>query len=934
MKISKKILAFFLAVALMASGVPGAFAAETKATEATVTSAAPEQLSLEQQVLNAYAETMFLRGQRVQYDDSQMVTAAAVHDYRWQRQTRVAESYTSQFQGYTNCAAFTHDVYYFALGMDIGHYTTANLIKADEKIRPFYYKVTGKETAEEKAAMKELFLSTIQPGDILVYRSHVDTGHALYYVGNGRIIHSSTPTGGYNYNDKLERREPNGSIMEMDVSRFFEEDYNRHFFSYASQIALVRPLNIWEGTVPQMSIDRMNNLKGIMAEKLSSHTVGQTVQPGEEVTYTIRMENRNETPVTLNITDQLPAHTTLVGEGKLAWEVTVEGGKTAEITYTVKVDADAPVGAALEGDKTVINGVSFPCPNVYVGKHLTADQKAAITKAAQTAGDKSGLDLAKTVYADTGVSLDTMDDVAVLMDSALIPTEKVSDHYMINDKSPYFAALAPTLYGGTMVEGSDCYAGVRTRGLNFDHMEVGDIVIASYAPFTQEYVMYLVAGEDSVLRLDQPQLLTGEDAVKALDTAIAYHKFLVVRPAALPEKEAVAGLTASAASTMPDVDELTGKGETVTLYANDFEKYTVGEDALWQTILAGDELATNVTEKDSATVRYDIVEEGNKALQLFSAKKKTPWVKVNEELVGNYTVQLDFKLSNEPKLNQYLYMTLYQDSKTHAFVHLHTDGVRFQYKPLPTDQTSTALNVPPYMFYPEHSTPDVWHTIKIARVDGGLYVKVWDKGQSEPENWMLSMRNDILDASQPSYFRMQYYVTQIYSSTKSADVKATMLVDNLTITRQVDVPKTEDADEVYTRGQMMSDLWRMMGSPKVRNAENPFVDVKESDEYCNAVLWAYQNGITAGTGADTFSPETPVKRGQAVTFLYRAAKAAASAAGNPYADVSENDYFCAPVLWAAENGVMEGVENGKFAPAEDCTRGQIVDALYRAFAEN
>ncbi len=937
MKLCKKTLALLLVLVMALSNLPGALAAEDTLTP--VTSAAPAQeLSLEQQVLNAYAETMFLRGQRVQYDDSQMVPAEAVHDYRWQRQARVAESYTSQFGGYTNCAAFTHDVYYFALGMDIGYYTTATLIKADEKVRVFYYKPTGKETAEEKAAMQAEFMSTLQPGDILVYRSTVDTGHALYYAGNGRIIHSTTPTGSYSYNDKLEKREPDGSIAVMDVSRFFEEDYSRHFFSYASQIALVRPLNIWEGTVPQVSIDRMNNLKGVMGEKLCSKTVGQFVLPGEELTYTLRLENRNETPVTLDVKDTLAQYTTLVSgcdsvkDGEMSWTVNIPAGQTGEVVYTVRVDENAPMGAAIYADKTTVGGVTFPCPTVYVGKHLTDGQKAAITKAAQTAGDKAGLELAKTVYADTGVSLETMEDMAVLFDSAYQPSEKVGDHYKLNEKSPYFAALAPTLYGGTMVDSSECFDGVRTRGLRFDHMEVGDIVITSYAPFTQEYVMYLVAGEDSVLRLDQPQLLTGEDAVKALDTAIAYHKFLVVRPAALPEKEAVAGLTASDASAMPDVAELTGKGETVTLYANDFESYAVGEDALWQTILAGNDLATNVTEKDAATVRYDIVEEdGNKVLQLFSAKKKAPWVKVNEELVGNYSVQLDFKLSDAPKFNQYLYMTLYQDSKTHAFIHLHNDGVRFQYKPLPTDQTSTALNVPPHMFYPEHSTSEVWHTIKIARVDGGLYVKVWDKGQPEPENWMLSMRNEILDASQPSYFRMQYYVSNIYSSTKSADIKATMLVDNLTITRQVELPGEEQYANAATRGEAVRSLWSAMGSPKPVGKENPFTDVKEGDAYYEAVLWAYENGITAGTSASTFSPEAPILRGQAVTFLYRAAKAAAAGA-NVYTDVPAGAYYAQPALWAGERGVLAGKAADTFAPADGVTVGELTAALLKAFA--
>lgn len=53
-------------------------------------------------------------------------------------------------------------------------------------------------------------------------------------------------------------------------------------------------------------------------------------------------------------------------------------------------------------------------------------------------------------------------------------------------------------------------------------------------------------------------------------------------------------------------------------------------------------------------------------------------------------------------------------------------------------------------------------------------------------------------------------------------------------------------------------------------AENPFMDVNAADYYHNAVLWAAENGITGGTGANTFSPDAPCTRAQIVTFLYRA----------------------------------------------------------------
>ena len=51
---------------------------------------------------------------------------------------------------------------------------------------------------------------------------------------------------------------------------------------------------------------------------------------------------------------------------------------------------------------------------------------------------------------------------------------------------------------------------------------------------------------------------------------------------------------------------------------------------------------------------------------------------------------------------------------------------------------------------------------------------------------------------------------------------------------------------------------------------NPFSDVAADAYYTNAVLWAAKNGITGGTTATTFSPNSDCTRAQIVTFLYRA----------------------------------------------------------------
>ena len=133
-----------------------------------------------------------------------------------------------------------------------------------------------------------------------------------------------------------------------------------------------------------------------------------------------------------------------------------------------------------------------------------------------------------------------------------------------------------------------------------------------------------------------------------------------------------------------------------------------------------------------------------------------------------------------------------------------------------------------------------------------------------------------------------------------------------------------------TRAQMVTFLWRAAGSPAPKSTTNSFRDVRSTDYYYDAVLWAVENGITSGTGADTFAPNATVTRGQTVTFLYRAAGSPAVGGNAGFSDVNANDYYNSAVAWAAENNITGGTGNGKFSPTADCTRGQIVTLLYRA----
>lgn len=131
-----------------------------------------------------------------------------------------------------------------------------------------------------------------------------------------------------------------------------------------------------------------------------------------------------------------------------------------------------------------------------------------------------------------------------------------------------------------------------------------------------------------------------------------------------------------------------------------------------------------------------------------------------------------------------------------------------------------------------------------------------------------------------------------------------------------------------TRAQMVTFLWRTAGSPAPRSSENPFWDVKKSDYYYEAILWAIEQGITSGTSPTTFHPNGIVTRGQAVTFLWRYA-GAPFAGGQVFSDVSEHEYYSQAVVWAFEHNITSGNGAGAFSPNSACTRAQVVTFLWR-----
>ena len=128
--------------------------------------------------------------------------------------------------------------------------------------------------------------------------------------------------------------------------------------------------------------------------------------------------------------------------------------------------------------------------------------------------------------------------------------------------------------------------------------------------------------------------------------------------------------------------------------------------------------------------------------------------------------------------------------------------------------------------------------------------------------------------------------------------------------------------------QILTFLWRANGSPKP-SGSNPFSDVKSGDYYAEAAVWAYEKGMVSGS---TFGGNTPCTRSMAVTYMWKAA-GSPNAGKSGFTDVPANANYAGAVAWAVEQGMTAGTSASTFSPDNVCTRGQIVTFLYRGLAK-
>ncbi|MDO4174715.1 MAG: phage tail tip lysozyme [Eubacteriales bacterium] len=135
-----------------------------------------------------------------------------------------------------------------------------------------------------------------------------------------------------------------------------------------------------------------------------------------------------------------------------------------------------------------------------------------------------------------------------------------------------------------------------------------------------------------------------------------------------------------------------------------------------------------------------------------------------------------------------------------------------------------------------------------------------------------------------------------------------------------------------SRAMVAQILYNIAGKPAV-TGEAPFSDVPSDKWYYNAVLWAYQNNIIAGTEEQIFEPNSDITREQFATILYRYEQSPAVSGTLGFQDADTvSEWAANAMLWVTQNNIISGTQTDSgiyLDPKGTATRAQSAMILMR-----
>ena len=108
----------------------------------------------------------------------------------------------------------------------------------------------------------------------------------------------------------------------------------------------------------------------------------------------------------------------------------------------------------------------------------------------------------------------------------------------------------------------------------------------------------------------------------------------------------------------------------------------------------------------------------------------------------------------------------------------------------------------------------------------------------------------------------------------------------------------------------------------------PFIDVPEPHWARDYVEFVWEHGFMEGISDILFAPGTTLNRAMLVTILWRET-GSPSASGGSFSDVAPGRWYSTAIAWGLQNGIVQGVGGGSFAPERAVTREEMAAIFYR-----
>ncbi len=471
------------------------------------------------------------------------------------------EDATAQQRIYLDCSSYVNAVYYNAFGVNVMPYTisekgatTANF-NAYAKENPnnadvicYYETANHKNPEEQKAILKEL-LSKLEVGDVIVYRKP-SSGHALIYVGGGKILHCMN-TESYSHDGN---NPENAADWISSSSIGFESTYNlfenpfasRYLFSYVS-FAILRPMN--RGLTATEQTEARMTIPSLSIEKLVDVNMYSAVFTGDELTYTVTLKNNGRFDLDgIQLSERIPNGTEFVSasegishsNGAISWSGSVKAGETVTLSFKVRVTA-TEAGTLIESNEGKVNGLELnKITNTLSG--ISREKLDELSDIGYTAAES------RTEYADPILMINAIYKELIGNDilSYATTAEALSDIIDVeglkyNQNCAAKDIVIENLSGGYLIKGKNPHNNNRIRAVRIEYLTVGDVIIAEHVnkDSVTVHTAYVYLGESDFLAITTTEgkaslVKCNEPDIKKIQNILtslySYDKYAIIRP--------------------------------------------------------------------------------------------------------------------------------------------------------------------------------------------------------------------------------------------------------------------------------------------------------------------------------------------------------------------------------------------------------------------